>query len=92
MRRVLAKKNKIITLCEYAQQGYEFGCVGLCKCACLYMYVAKNLAVWGLTARKSPVSVILVEYNHQKRGLLCQEIRSGKEIPKHSINGTGEGF
>ena len=66
-------------------------CVSVPAC----MYVAKNPAVWGLTARKSPVSVIycsLVEYNHQKRGLLCQEIHSGKEIPKHSINGTGEGF
>ena len=87
----------IITLCAYAQQGYVFGHVGLCMCVCMcvyvcmYVYVDKKRAVWGLTTGKSPVSVIycsLVEFNGQKRGLLCQAIRSGKEIWNHSINGT----
>ena len=55
------------------------------------MYVNKKRAVWTLTTRKSFVSVIycwLVEFNGQKRGLLCQAIRSEKEICSHSINGT----
>ena len=34
----------------------------------------------------------LIEYNHQKRSLLSQAILSGKEIRRHSINGTGKGF
>ena len=77
-----------------------FGRVGLCVYVCIYvcmyvydyvMYVDKKRAVWGLTTGKSPVSVIycsLVKFNGQKRGLLCQAIRSGKEIWNHSINGT----
>ena len=62
------------------------------------MYVCicgqKKRAVWGLTTRKSPVSVIyclLAEFDGQKSGLLCQAIRSGKEIWNHSINGTEKG-
>ena len=37
----------IVTLCAYAQQGYAFGCVGLCMCAYIYMYICgqKKLAV-----------------------------------------------
>ena len=57
--------------------------------------VDKKRAVWGLTAGRSPVSVIycsLVKFNGQKRGLLRQAIRSVKEIWNHSINGTEEGF
>ena len=50
----------------------------------IYIYnVDKKRAVWGLTIGKSPVSVIycsLVKFNGQRRGLLCQAIRSGKEI------------
>ena len=56
----------IITLCAYAQLGYVFGRVSLC----MYMWTKKR-AVWGLTTRKSPISVIyclLVEFNSQKRG------------------------
>ena len=59
----------------------------------MYMWTKKR-AVWGLTTRKSPVSVIycsLVKFNGQKRGLLCQAIRSGKGIWNHSINGTEKG-
>ena len=55
-----------ITLCAYAQQGYAFGCVGLCMCArmwpktgCLGSYRLKNLLLvqftacfLGLTAKK----------------------------------------
>ena len=71
-------------------------CVWSRRFVCVYMYVCmymwtKKRAVWGLTTGKSPVSVIyclLVEFNGQKRGLLCQAIRSGKEIWNHSINGT----
>ena len=62
-------------------------------CVCMYMWTKKR-AVWGLTTRKSPVSVIycsLVKFNGQKRGLLCQAIRSGKGIWNHSINGTEKG-
>ena len=54
----------------------------------------KKRAVWGLTTEKSPVSVIyclLAEFDGQKSGLLCQAIRSGKEIWNHSINGTEKG-
>ena len=45
-----------------------FGRVGLCMCVCMYMWTKKR-AVWGLTTRKSFVSVIyclLVEFNGQK--------------------------
>ena len=62
-------------------------------CVCMYMWTKKR-AVWGLTTRKSPVSVIycsLVKFNGQKRGLLCQAIRSGKGIWNHSINGMEKG-
>ena len=38
-------KIDIITLCLYAQQDHAFGRVSLCV-----IYVAKKLAVWGLTA------------------------------------------
>ena len=74
------------------QQGYAFGHVSLCMyvCVCVYVYIyiyiymwTKKRAVWGLTTRKSPVNVIYclpVEFNGQKRGLLCQAIHSGKEI------------
>ena len=70
--------------------------VCVCMCVCMYIYVDKKQAVWGLTCTtgKSPVSVIycsLVEFNGQKRGLLHQAIRSGKEIWNYSINGTEEG-
>ena len=30
---------KLITLCAYAQQGYAFGCVGLCFLHTMYMYI-----------------------------------------------------
>ena len=66
-------------------------CVCMYVCMYVYIYVDKKRTVWGLTTGKSPVSVIycsLVEFNGQKRGLLCQAIRSGKEIWNHSINGT----
>ena len=46
-----------ITLCAYAQQGYAFGCVGLCMCArmwpkmgCLGSYRLKNLLLVQFTA------------------------------------------
>ena len=47
------------------------------------MYVAKKMAVWGLTTLKSPIGVIyclLVEFNCQKRNLLCQMIHSGMNL------------
>ena len=65
----------------------------LCMYVCMYMWTKKQ-AVWGLTTGKSPVSVIncsLVKFNGQKRGLLCQAIRSVKEIWNYSINGTEKG-
>ena len=56
----------------------------VCVCMCMWViYVDKKRAARGLTTRKSPVSVIyclLVKFNGQKRGLLCQVIHSGKEI------------
>ena len=54
--------------------------VCVCMYVCMYIYVDKKRTVWGLTTGKSPVSVIycsLVEFNGQKRGLLCQAIRPG---------------
>ena len=63
------------------------------SCACIY-YDKKGL--FGvLPLEKSPVGVmycLLVEFNGQKGGLLFQATCSGKEIWKHSINGTGKGF
>ena len=59
---------------------------------CIYMW-PKKLAVWGLTTWKPLVGVIyflLVKFNCQKRSFLCQVIPPGKEILKHSINGTEE--
>ena len=47
-------------------------CVCMCKCMCIYVYMymwTKVRAVWGLTTRKSPVSIIyslLVGLNDQK--------------------------
>ena len=94
LRRIDSWLLSLITLCTYAQQDYAFGCIGLCVCVyvCVYMW-PKKLPVWGLTAWKSPISVTycsFVEFNCQKMHLLCQVIRSGKEIWKHSINGTRE--
>ena len=66
-------------------------CVYICICVCI---CGQKTGCWGLTTGKSPVSVIyclLVEFNGQKRGLLYQAIRSGKDIWKHSINGTEKG-
>ena len=60
--------------------------VSVCVCICGQK--------WAVTTGKSPVSVIyclLVKFNGQKRGLLCQAIRSEKEIWNHSINGTKKG-
>ena len=56
---------------------------------CVCVYVAKKLI---LPFEKSSASVTcsLVEFNCQKRCLLCQAICSGEEIQKHSINGMGE--
>ena len=59
------------------------------------VYVAKKLVVWGFTAWKSLVGAIycsLIEFNYQKRSLLCQVICSEKEIWRHSINRMGKGF
>ena len=59
-------------------------------CICVYICGQKT-GCWGLTTWKSLVDVIyclLVKFNRQKRSLLCQVIRPGKEIPEHSINGT----
>ena len=70
-----------------------FGHVGLCMYVCMYMWT-KTPAVCGFTTRKSPVSVIycsLVKFNDLKRGLICQAIRSGKEIWNHSITGKEKG-
>ena len=30
--------STVVTLCAYAQQGYAFGCVGLCMCAYICMW------------------------------------------------------
>ena len=63
-------------------------------CMCVCIYVEKKQAVWGLSAGKSPVSVIycsLIKFNGQKGGLLCQVSHSGKEIWNHSINGMEKG-
>ena len=71
-----------VGLCMYV-------CMHVCVYVCMYMWT-KKWAVWGLTTRKSPVSVIycsLIKFKGQKRGLLCQVICSGKEIWNHSING-----
>ena len=51
-------------MCVYAQQGYAFGHVSLCFC----IYVTQKLAVWGLTAWKSPVSVIYCSLVDAKKG------------------------
>ena len=56
--------------------------------------VDKIRAFCGFTTRKSSAIVIfcsLVEFNDQKRGLLCQAIHSEKEIWSHSINETEKG-
>ena len=71
----------------------------MCLVASVYVYiqmyyVAKKLVVWGLTAWKSFFGAIycsLIEFNHQKRSLLCQVIHLGKEIQRHSINGMRKG-
>ena len=34
--------HSIVTLCAYAQQGYAFGCVGLCSYVCTYIYVCQQ--------------------------------------------------
>ena len=60
----------------------------------MYMWT-KKLAVLGFNTLKSPGSVIycfFVEFNHQKGGLLRQEVTSEKDNRKHSINGTRERF
>ena len=69
----------------YVQQGYVFGHVGLCMYVCMYVYI---LYVYMYII----YNVYNVDKNAQKRGLICQGIRSGKEIWNQSINGTGERF
>ena len=54
----------------------------------------KIQTVWGLTTRKSPVSVIycsLVVFNGQKRGLLGQVIRSDKKFGTILLTGWKKG-
>ena len=71
-------------------------CVRMCSrvmrlVALVCVYVTKNWLVNDLIF----VGVIycsLIEFNSQKRSVLCQAIRSGKEIRKHSINVTREKF
>ena len=79
----------VVTLCVYAQQDYVWSCRFVY--VCVYVYVDKIMGCLGyITTGKSPVSVIycsLIEFNGQKRGLLCQVIRSGEKIWNHSING-----
>ena len=67
----------MITLCMYAQQDYAFGIV--------CVYVAKKLAVEVLPIE----NLSLVQAT---ASLLCQTIRSEKEIRKHSINRMGKRF
>ena len=49
---------------------------------CMY-YVAKKIGA---------IYCSLIEFNRQKRSLLCQVICSEKEIWRHSINGMRKGF
>ena len=69
-------------------------CVHACVCIC----GQKTACMFEvLLLEKSIVSVTycsLIEFNCQKRRLLHQEIPSGKEIRKQSIDGTGasQGF
>ena len=63
---------------------------------CLYMYICgqKNdyLGSYCLQISHQLIYCLLFEYNHKKGGLLHQAVCSGKEIWRHSINGTGKGF
>ena len=75
---------------------YKYVCMcDVCMCACMYVYVAQKTGCLESLCLKISHSVIycsLVEFNHQKRSLLCQ---AGKVIRNHSNNyngGTGEGF
>ena len=80
-----------VCVCMYV---YMYVYMYVCMYVCMYMWT-KKLAVLGFNALKSPGSVIycfFVEFNHQKGGLLRQEVTSEKDNRKHSINGTRERF
>ena len=70
-----------------------FGHVGLCMYVCMYvcMYMWTKRAVWGLTTKNHVIYCSLVEFNSQKRGLLCQAIRSEKEIGAILLMGRKRG-
>ena len=76
--------NTIFILCVYAQWGYVFGCVGLCRC--MYMCPINWLFDVLLLENLSMVYSIacLLSLTTKKGGLLHQVIHSEKEIQKHS--------
>ena len=65
----------VITLCTYAQQGYAFGCVGLCTYVriCIYICRQKNRLFNALLLENLLLSVIcclLFEFKRLQCGLL----------------------
>ena len=77
-----SRPHKSFLRCAYA---FRVGCIG-CVCMC-----GQKLPVWDLNYHlKISHWCSLIEFNCQKSCSLRQEIHSGKEILKHSINRTGE--
>ena len=60
----------IVTLCTYAQLGYQFDCVGLCMC----VYVSKKLSCLVPYRSKKSCCVLyylLMNFKRLQNGILC---------------------
>ena len=63
-------------------------------CICMYVYVDKKWAVWGLTTGNSPGSVIycsLVEFNGQKGAYYARRFVLGKKFGTILLTGQKKG-
>ena len=83
--------------CVYYCPDVHVCAAGLCICLCMcayIIYVAKKLAVWGLTTWKPPVSVIycsLVKYNSQKGAHYARWFIQGKKFRSNLLTGREMG-
>ena len=56
------RRQSLITLCAYAQQGYAFGSVGLCMYVCMYdTYIKKIDLFSALLFEKLLLCIILLD-------------------------------
>ena len=81
--RIIVCNNHNYPVHVYAQQGYVFGHVGLCMCACTYTYMSMWPKTGCLRSYHFTVSVIycsLIENNHQKGAHYAKQFLQGKKF------------